>query len=211
VLAIAAALEADTTDIVDVALGDGWRLALGPTGVRSLELFPNTRTARLSTEDVQLTVYRVVEPTVDGAAVTISTQHQNSRLTVEASGSVALEIGDNFQVQEPAPDRRGERDNEHEQRERLTLSGRVGQNPRFKTTQKGTLVAQFPVAVRDDEQQTTWHRVVAFGDRAEKVRETVQRGQAVEVVGYRHTRTSRTRDGKETTIVEVYATVVRTR
>jgi hypothetical protein len=209
--AIAAALEADTTDIVDVALGDGQRLALGTSGVRSLELFPNSRTARLSTEDVQLTVYRVVEPTADGSTITIITERQYSRLTVEASGSVGLEIGDSLQPQEPTPGRTGELNNEHEQRERLTLSGRVGQNPRFKTTQKGTLVAQFPIAVRDDDQQTTWHRVVAFGDRAEKVRETVQRGQAVEVVGYRHTRTSRARDGKETTIEEVYATVIRTR
>src|SRR5215211_3783515 len=73
------------------------------------------------------------------------------------------------------------------ERERLTLLGRVGAAPTARTTPKGTLVARFPLGVRDGE-ATAWHQVLAFGKRAEQVRDTVHRGDTVEVVGYRHTR-----------------------
>ena len=98
-------------------------------------------------------------------------------------------------------------------RERVTLTGRLGQDPRIRTTRKGTLVAQFPLGVKDeaDFNKTTWHTVVAFRQRAEQVRDTLKKGDAVEVIGYRHERQVPHRDGSTRTVQEVYATVIKRR
>lgn len=93
--------------------------------------------------------------------------------------------------------------------ERLTLRGRAGTEPSFRTTRNGTSIARFPLAVRDDDGETDWHTVVTFGDRAERLRGTVHRGSVVEVVGYLHERTARTRGGQPRVVQELYAAVVR--
>ena len=100
----------------------------------------------------------------------------------------------------------------HEQ-ERLTLAGRLGQDPRIRTTAKGTLVAQFPLGVKADPDldKTTWHTVVAFRQRAEQIRDTLKKGDAVEVIGYRHEREVPRRDGTTRTVQEVWATVIKRR
>ena len=94
------------------------------------------------------------------------------------------------------------------ERERVTLTGRLGQNLRIRTTPKGTLVAQFPLGVKDeaDLTKTTWHQVLAFRERAAQVRDTFTKGDAVEVIGYRHAREIPGRTGPRT-VTEVYATV----
>ena len=99
------------------------------------------------------------------------------------------------------------------EQERLTLAGRLGQDPRIRTTAKGTLVAQFPLGVKQDPDldKTTWHTVVAFRQRAEQVRDTLKKGDAVEVIGYRHERQVPRRDGTTRTVEEVWATVIKRR
>ena len=99
----------------------------------------------------------------------------------------------------------------HEQ-ERVTLIGRLGQNPRVRTTPKGTLIAQFPLGVKDetDLTKTTWHQVLAFRTLAERARDTLKQGDAVEVIGYRHTREIPGRNGPRT-VEEIYATVLKPR
>ena len=98
------------------------------------------------------------------------------------------------------------------EQERVTLTGRLGQNPRVRTTPKGTLVAQFPLGVKDeaDLSTTTWHQVLAFRTLAERARDTLKQGDAVEVIGYRHTRQIPGRNGPRT-VEEVYATVLKPR
>lgn len=96
------------------------------------------------------------------------------------------------------------------ERERITVAGRVGQAPTIRTTPKGTLVAKFPLGEHTDEGRTLWHTVLAFQKRAEQVRDSIHRGDAVEVIGYRHTREAPGRDGPRT-IAEIYATVVKPR
>lgn len=93
--------------------------------------------------------------------------------------------------------------------ERLTLRGRAGTEPAFRATRNGTPIARFPLAVRDDAGATAWHTVVAFGERAERIRRDVHRGDVVEVVGYLHERSARTRGGEPRVVHEVYAAVVR--
>ena len=94
---------------------------------------------------------------------------------------------------------------------RVTLAGRLGQTPRFRTTPKGTLVATFPLGVRGDDDKTVWHQIVAFDKRAERVRESLKRGDAVELVGYEHERRLRRRNGGTRTVREIYATVIKPR
>ena len=93
--------------------------------------------------------------------------------------------------------------------ERLTLRGRAGTDPTFRTTRNGASIVRFPLAVRDDAGETGWHTVVAFGDRAERLRGVLHRGEVVEVVGYLHERSARTRGGQPRVVGELYAAVVR--
>lgn len=93
--------------------------------------------------------------------------------------------------------------------ERLTLRGRAGTEPTFRTTRNGTPIVRFPLAVRDEAGETTWHTIVAFGERAERLRGVLHRGEIVEVVGYMHERSARTRGGQPRVVRELYAAVVR--
>ena len=119
---------------------------------------------------------------------------------VDAGGVVAAEPGET-----PPPA-------EVREQERVTLTGRLGQNPRVCTTSKGTLIAQFPRGVKDDADlnTTTWHQVLAFRRLAERARDTLKQGDAVEVIGYRHTREISGRNGPRT-VQEIYATVLKPR
>src|SRR5215212_450120 len=101
---------------------------------------------------------------------------------------------------------------EQGEQERLTLVGRLGQNPTIRTSRNGVLIARFPLGVKDetDVNKTTWHQVLAFRQRAEMVRDTLHRGDAVEVIGYKHEREIPGRNGPRT-VEEVYATVIKPR
>ena len=104
-------------------------------------------------------------------------------------------------------------DREAREQERVHLAGRVGQTPRLRTTPKGTLVAQFPLGVKAeaDIEQTTWHTIIAFQKRAEQVRDSLTKGDPVEVIGYVHERAIPRRDGTTRTVQEIYATVIKPR
>ncbi|MCC6236795.1 MAG: single-stranded DNA-binding protein [Dehalococcoidia bacterium] len=93
--------------------------------------------------------------------------------------------------------------------ERLQIRGRAGAAPAFGSTRRGAAVARFPLAVHDQTGTTTWHTVVAFGDRAERLRGAVGRGDALEVVGYFHERAVRARGGRPRQVRELYAAAVR--
>ena len=80
---------------------------------------------------------------------------------------------------------------EHREAERLTLLGRVGRDPTFWTTKSGVARAHFPLGVRQDPttDTTTWHRIDAWNKWAERARDTVSKGQVLEVVAYRRVTT----------------------
>lgn len=94
------------------------------------------------------------------------------------------------------------------EQERVTFSGRAGSNPTLRTTPKGTLIARFPLAVHGPGNTTTWFPVLAFNQRAEGLKEIVSRGAALDVIGYLHSRETRSRDGSTRTIQEIYAVTV---
>jgi Single-strand binding protein family len=98
-----------------------------------------------------------------------------------------------------------------EPQERVTVSGRLGGAPSFRTTPKGVRVARFTVAEHTDTESTTWRTVLAFGKRAESLEaEPLEKGQAVEVIGYPHEREV-IAGGVKKTVEEIYATAIKRR
>jgi len=94
---------------------------------------------------------------------------------------------------------------------RVTVSGRLGGAPSFRTTPKGVRVARFTVAEHADTESTTWRTVLAFGKRAEGLEaEPLEKGQTVEVIGYPHEREVTT-NGVKKTVEEIYATAIKRR
>jgi hypothetical protein len=98
-----------------------------------------------------------------------------------------------------------------QEQRRLQLAGRVGADPVFRTTPKGTLVGRFPLAIHNPDNTTTWHQVLAFNARAERLKDAIHKGDAVRVVGYMHEREGKGRDGQPRTIRELYAVSVTAR
>ena len=97
------------------------------------------------------------------------------------------------------------------ERQRVTISGRVGDQPRFRLSAKTKqTIATFPLGVHPAPDTTEWKTILAFGKRADALRGTLRTGQQVEVVGYVHTREVLGRTGTPRTIEEIYAVAVRT-
>jgi hypothetical protein len=130
-----------------------------------------------------------------------------SALPVDARGESAPPVGGIAPTHEPTVET-----TTASERERVTLTGRLGQDPTLRTSRNGVLIARFPLGVKDeaDLNKTTWHTVLAFRDRAAMVRDTLHRGDAVEIVGYKHQRDIPGRNGPRT-IEEIYATVIKPR
>ena len=92
---------------------------------------------------------------------------------------------------------------ERAEQQRVIITGRVGRRPSLKETAKG-LVAKFPLAEHIGE-ETHWHTVVAFGARAETIKDQLMVGQEVKVTGYLHERQARApKDGTTKTVQEIY-------
>ena len=79
---------------------------------------------------------------------------------------------------------------------KVTLIGRLGQNPEIKTLQNGQSVANFSVATsekwtdRDGNKQekTEWHKVVVWGKLAEICAQKLSKGQLTYIEGKLQTR-----------------------
>lgn len=92
---------------------------------------------------------------------------------------------------------------------RVTFAGRLGRDPRCRTTPRQIRVCTFPVAEKREATETpTWLTVVAFKALAEKVEATLKKGMFVDGVGYQHERGHKDRDGVTRTETEIYAVVV---
>lgn len=95
---------------------------------------------------------------------------------------------------------------ESHETERLHLIGRAGRNPALTARDDPKKSkATFPLAVRENADKPTWHTVVAFGDRAHHVMDTVRQGNTYEVIGYHHESAYTGRDGTPRVKREVYA------
>ena len=80
---------------------------------------------------------------------------------------------------------------------KVILIGNVGQNPEIKSTQDGRTVANFSIATSESwkdknsgekKEKVEWHRITAFGNLAEIVKNYVKKGSKVYVEGSIQTR-----------------------
>lgn len=101
----------------------------------------------------------------------------------------------------------------------VTLVGHLGTDPEIRNTNSGAKVANFSVAtstprfsdgkvVRNErgyaEQDTEWHRVVAFNGQAKSAEKAVK-GMLVLIIGRNRTNKWQDRDGKDRYTTEVIA------
>lgn len=205
----------------ELALGHGRRFPLGQEGTRIVEFFPQSGVVRVTTDVAQIALIGVPEPQVSPDGILI--EHGDAKLGINRDGNILFTIGSDKTQAEPAvpesqdtavevqPAPESKASEPQQAKERRALMGRVGATPSFRTTPKGTLVARFPLAVHEENNTTTWHTILAFGERAEKLKESLKKGDAVEVIGYKHVRDTKTRDGKTKTIEEIYGVVFKNR
>jgi single-strand DNA-binding protein len=75
---------------------------------------------------------------------------------------------------------------------KVIIIGNLGQDPETKYTQGGTAITRFSVATTEKwkdkqtgelQEETSWHRIVAFGKRAEVIGEYVKRGHKIALEG----------------------------
>ncbi len=100
---------------------------------------------------------------------------------------------------------------------KVTLIGRIGQDPDFRATPSGTNIARLSVATNrrwrgNDgqwQEETEWHRVVTFGKRAESVRNYMSKGRLVYVEGRIHYDSYTDKDGVKKYSTDIIADYIR--
>ena len=99
---------------------------------------------------------------------------------------------------------------------KVAIVGNLGQDPESRYLQTGTLVVSFSIAARGRRRQgaepsTTWFRVSAFGDQAERIANMVQKGyigkgRLLYVEGQLESRPYQGNDGQMRTSLDVTLT-----
>lgn len=96
---------------------------------------------------------------------------------------------------------------------KVILIGNLGADPEVRYSQNGAAVANFRIATTETwkkpdgskEEQTEWHRIVAFGRLGEICGEYLSKGSRVYVEGRLQTRKWEDRDGNSRYTTEVVA------
>jgi single-strand DNA-binding protein len=96
---------------------------------------------------------------------------------------------------------------------KVILIGNLGADPEVRYTQSGSAVANFRVATTETwkkqdgskEEQTEWHRIVAFARLGEICGEYLTKGSKVYIEGRLQTRKWQDRDGNDRYTTEVVA------
>ena len=94
---------------------------------------------------------------------------------------------------------------------RITLIGRVGQDPFVRYTGDGMAIANVSLATSQKvkgQEETQWHRLVFFGKLAEIVAEWVKKGIQIYVEGSIKYGKYTDKDGVEKTTVDIVCTAM---
>jgi hypothetical protein len=217
----------------DIAHGDGQALDVGDT---VLEVYRDAGVARVTTPDARIELYRVPSYNLSGERVVFEQgdQDDRTRLYISADGKVALRpvlrVTETSRTQEtamsghqdsPAPSKTSEtatgRDSNPDgdkggEVQQVQLRGRLGRDPWFSTSGEQP-IGGFPLAVNNDEGQTTWHKVVVFDAAAQQLREGVDKrqigkGKLVDVTGQTVVREEPKANGGVKKSPEFHATAV---
>lgn len=96
------------------------------------------------------------------------------------------------------------------------LVGRLGNDPETRFTKSGGAVTNFSMATNsfytkngEKQEDTQWHKIIAFGKLAEICRDYLAKGRQVYISGETRHRQWEDRDGNKRTSTEVIANVVR--
>jgi hypothetical protein len=207
--AISDALTTRADDARDVAFGAGSHVTVAG-GKTSLQVFPAAGVARVTTDDVRIEVHRLPGLAVDAEKSRVvfeqGTPDDRTRLIVRSDGKVSLipvlrapegavteqpttPDANTVETTEPASARVSSADRvtpETGETEVVTLQGRLGRDPWFASNEDSP-IAGFPLAV-NEEQKTTWHKVVVFDETARQLHEQhqkgdVRKGRLVDVTG----------------------------
>jgi hypothetical protein len=100
-----------------------------------------------------------------------------------------------------------------ETQQRVRFTGYIGLTPEFRPTPKGRFLLRLVVAEHvEGEERARWRHVFAFDERARKLQKKgLAIGDAVEIIGYKHERQVKGRDGTTRTLEDIYAVAVKTR
>ena len=84
----------------------------------------------------------------------------------------------------------------------ITIMGNLGHDPSHKTLDSGMTIVEMSVATTHKKKQgeewvdeTTWHRVKAFGNRADAIKKFFSKGDKILVVGRQENRKYEDKDG----------------
>jgi single-strand DNA-binding protein len=97
---------------------------------------------------------------------------------------------------------------------KVMIIGNLGSDPEMRYTPNGKAVTQFNVAVNQSTknqqtgewiEETDWFRISVWGDRAERMAESLHKGNKVFVEGRFRTREFDGRDGQKRTALEISA------
>lgn len=98
---------------------------------------------------------------------------------------------------------------------KVTLIGRVGKDPEFKTSQGGTPFCRFSVATSEkwkdkqtgeQNEETEWHRCLLFQRLAETARDYVYKGQMIYIEGKMHYDSYENKEGQKVYTAEIRVT-----
>ena len=93
--------------------------------------------------------------------------------------------------------------------QKLTLIGRVGNDPELRSTPSGVTVCSFSVAVSSQKkEQTTWYRINAWRQLGEVCARYLSKGKLVAVAGELETRPYTAKDGTTRMSLDVQADAV---
>lgn len=211
------ALHSQAKTCYDPLCGEGYYLSLSQSPEASkpqVGIYPEKSIVRYRDLNTVIDLVNVQKfmPEQDRLRVEVSTETMRTTAFFPATGSIVLSINpfkeqakarDQEAPAEPAP-KEAEPAKEDKNKDRVTLTGRIGKDLEVKETKNGKKVLKVPVAVHEDN-QTTWHSVFFFGDKAESMAGSFSKGQTVTVVGYKHEHetTVKGKNGPEKRLVEV--------
>jgi len=204
--------------VTDETLGPGYFMDFGTTDCwLRLSVFEQARALIIQSQGFQAKFKGIQRVSRQGDNLRFEVLHDHERLDVDvyADGTYGIRklrlAQDGSQLMPPSEAPLPAEQQPQEENERVTLRGRVGRAPTFRTTAKrGVLIGSFPLGTHPDLETTVWHTILMFDNRARMLQEkNLTPGEEIEVVGFPHKREIQTPRGENKTVTEIYATAIR--
>ena len=94
----------------------------------------------------------------------------------------------------------------------ITVIGNVGRDPELRMSQGGTTICKFSLAdtksKKGEDQRTSWYDIVTFGALADKVADTVRKGDRLMILGQLQVEDYTNKAGEKKKRVEIVANYI---